>query len=992
MATPGARPGTARARPDTFTYSVPPELDGRLAAGHAVIVPFGKRRTTGIVVALRRHTPVERTREVEGLVDAAPWLTPERIALARWLAAYYLAPFFDCLRLMLPPGALKEALRYRRTDAPIRADDGISDAELAVLGRFGRRRVLSEAAIRRGLSAAHARGLARALVDLTARGLIAPEGDDAPRRAGQRSERTVRLLVEDGAAWLPRLRALKPSPRADVLAYLSRPDVALPTPAEVAAAAGVSDAVVFGVVQAGLAIQTAPARLLATEVVPARVDALAAEALPGELGAARLLRALAAAPAPLPWDEAAALGGGEAAIAPLLARGLARAVEVPPAIAPTVRGARAREAELAARRAAPHAAALAFVAAEGGVAMARHVTAATAATARTLAELEAAGLVALGDRRVWRDPLAGAERQAPREIALTEGQRQAWEVVRSLLGEATWAAGLRGLPPVSFAARAPVCLVHGVTGSGKTELYLKAIEHVLFQGRQAIVLVPEIALTAQTIGRFAGRFLDRVGLWHSHMTDGERADTWQRALDGRLDVIVGSRSAVFAPLPRLGLIVVDEEHADAYKQGQTPRYHARDVASRRAALTGSLVMLGSATPSVESMWEAMRGHYRLVELPRRVAAPDPRAWRVGAAGGEGAGGAPLAAPPDVALPPVRVVDMREELRSGNATMFSRALRSALADVLAAGEQAILFLNRRGSATSVLCRDCGHLMACPRCDVPLTLHAAPSGGEVLRCHYCGHAEAPPMLCPCCASARIKRFGAGTERVEQATLELFPGVRTLRWDADTTTKRGSHAALLARFAGGRADVLIGTQMITKGLDLPLVTLVGVISADTALHFPDFRATERAYQILSQVAGRAGRSEAGGQVIFQTYDPDNAAIRYAANHDYAGFYAREIAFRERHRYPPWAKLVRLEIAAPTDKAAERSAKALAGELKEAIARLGLPATDLIGPSPAFFRRLRGKSRWTIVVRSLDPYPLLAAVALPPGWRVDVDPIDVL
>ncbi len=579
-------------------------------------------------------------------------------------------------------------------------------------------------------------------------------------------------------------------------------------------------------------------------------------------------------------------------------------------------------------------AALDYLAAAGDSAPVVDVTAASGATRSLLGRLVRAGLVVVGREAVWRDPLAARSWPPAPAPVLSADQGAAW---RQLAG---W------LDETPRPGRARVALIHGVTGSGKTELYLRAIEHVLARGQQAIVLVPEIALTPQAVARFAARLGPGVGLLHSALRHGERLDTWRRARTGELQVIIGSRSATFAPLPRLGLVVIDEEHAESYKQDVTPRYHARAVAVRRAALTGSAVILGSATPAVETWHAAASGRFRRLDLPRRVAPP----------------AAPGQPPTWVPLPPVRVVDMRSELRAGHTGIFSRLLLDGLATTLAAGEQAILFLNRRGSNTFVLCRDCGHVRTCPRCELPLTFHGA---DQDLVCHHCHHREPPPAMCPHCAGPHIRYFGAGTQRVESTVQNLFPSARVLRWDADTTRQRGAHEALLERFASGEADVLVGTQMVSKGLDLPNVTLVGVVLADTALSLPDFRAAERTFQMLTQVAGRAGRAGRPGRVVFQTYRPDTAAIQAAAKHDAARFYGQELAFRAAHRYPPFARLARLEHWAASDRAAQKACDGLARQLRANIDRLGLAETDLIGPAPAFFHHLRGQVRWQLVLR---------------------------
>lgn len=904
---PGAgRPAAQLGRDATFHYAIPPELEDQVAPGQLVWVPFGRRRLQGIVIALATTSPVERNRDILAVVDPRPALAPADIALARWLNAHYLAPFFECLRLFLPPGGLgQDERRFARTDRPALTEAlrALSPEEQQVFGLFTGARDLSEDQVRarlrgQGRAAPPAATIDAALDSLVQAGWLAAETHLADPRTRPKRVRVVQQLAFDPDEIDTRLRSIRKRRAADVLAYLRRPEAELPTVDEVVQATGCPRSVLADLAERGLVAPDPDYVLLA------------------------------------------------------------------------VRGVHAREAELALRGVEVHAAVLDGLAALGGTATLPQLRAVTPAPQKCLAELERVGLIHLGEEQVWRDPLAGLDLEPAPAPELTEDQAKVWPAIARMLGQGSWAA-VR--PLVSFSTRPKVALVHGVTGSGKTELYLRAIEQVLDQGRQALVLVPEIALTAQQVRRFASRFPGRVGVWHSELSDGERRDTWHRAQSGLLDVIIGSRSAVFAPLARLGLIILDEEHADAYKQDRTPRYHARDVAIHRAALTGATVILGSATPMVESFWEAERGAYTLLALPRRVATslgsrtvPD---WGV--------------------LPPVHIVDMRAELRAGNISIFSRPLHQALAETLAAGGQAILYLNRRGNSTFVLCRDCGHVQSCPRCHSPLTWHSA---GGALVCHHCNLRSAPPMLCPACGSGRIRYFGAGTERVEEVAREAFPEARIIRWDADTTGKRGAHEAILARFVGGRADILVGTQMIAKGLDLPRVTLVGVVSADTGLHFPDFRSSERSFQLLSQVAGRAGRSTLGGQVILQTYAPEHPAIVSAAAHDYAGFYRREIAFRAENRYPPFSRLVRLLFLAPTPRAAREESERMAQLLRGRIERLGLAETGVIGPAPAFFARERGRARWQLLVRSPDPHALLAEVAFGPGWRVDVDPVDVL
>lgn len=631
-----------------------------------------------------------------------------------------------------------------------------------------------------------------------------------------------------------------------------------------------------------------------------------------------------------------------------------------------------------------------------------------------LRALQSAGLVRLTEAVKYRDPLAGrlyAQTTAP---SLTDDQEGVWRQIASIAypaepfddspgtdrlpdGQAELAQGGSATsspeittPARTFSLRAgrmldsPKFLLHGVTGSGKTEIFLRAISATLRAGKEAIVLVPEIALTPQTVARFAGRFPGLVTVIHSGLSQGERFDVWRRVKAGEFPIVVGPRSALFAPLRNLGLIIIDEEHESSYKQSAeawgsfTIFYDARAVAHRLADMTGSTLIMGSATPSMESYFAAQdqdAGHgLTLLEMPRRVL-------------GHSNEGATLYAE----LPPVEIVDMRQELRAGNRSILSRNLQAELHATLDRGEQAILFLNRRGTRTFVLCRDCGHVMQCNRCDVPLTYH---DRAEVLICHHCNRRNPIPTHCPECDSKRIKYFGSGTQRLEELVSEIAPRARILRWDADTTARRGSHEEILRQFANHEADVIVGTQMIAKGLDLPLVTLVGVVAADSALYLPDFRSAERTFQLLTQVAGRAGRSERGGRVILQTYTPDHYAIQAAAQHDFQTFYQREICFRREHGYPPLQRLLRLVYWDKKLEKAESAALEMAQNLRHRLTAQGLgDATHhVLGPAPAFFPRFRGYYRWQILIKSPQPAGLLGDMPIPFGWRVDVDPISLL
>ncbi|MCB0071227.1 MAG: primosomal protein N', partial [Caldilineaceae bacterium] len=546
-------------------------------------------------------------------------------------------------------------------------------------------------------------------------------------------------------------------------------------------------------------------------------------------------------------------------------------------------------------------------------------------------------------------------------------------------------------------------LLHGVTGSGKTEIYLRAIDAALARNRQALVLVPEIALTPQTVARFAGRFPGRVTVIHSELSTGERYDVWRLVRQGEFDIVIGPRSALFAPLARLGLIIIDEEHESSYKQNAeewgsfTVFYDARAVATQLAAITQSALIMGSATPSMESYYAMQQGRLTLLEMPNRVlghrehvaqeqveVAPSPAA--------SVPQDQPDHAQPTVyaELPPVEIVDMRQELRAGNRSIFSRSLSAELQTTLSAGEQAILFLNRRGTATFIMCRDCGAVSECPLCATPLTYHER---AQTLICHHCNRRYPIPQTCPECDSKRIKFFGSGTQRVEEYVHQIVPQARVVRWDADSVARKGQHAAILREFVEQRADVMVGTQMIAKGLDLPMVTLVGVVAADVGLYLPDFRSSERTFQLLTQVAGRAGRSARGGRVVVQTYTPEHYAIQAAAQHDYAAFYARELLFREEHGYPPVQRMARLIFWHKNEAKAQAESERMALVLRRrAEGLLFRGDLDILGPAPAFFSRYRGYFRWQILLRAENPSALLAGLDIPFGWRIDIDPVSVL
>ncbi|VAW40940.1 Helicase PriA essential for oriC/DnaA-independent DNA replication, partial [hydrothermal vent metagenome] len=660
----------------------------------------------------------------------------------------------------------------------------------------------------------------------------------------------------------------------------------------------------------------------------------------------------------------------------------------------------------------------------------------TKATITHLRKLVKLDLIRFGSEEVWRDPLADRDFVPAEPPTLTADQTRVWgrikiqmlladeqeaseQVASMQVASGKWASEqVDASPPHLFtpsphdaciahpftpspphpatpSPNTPI-LLHGVTGSGKTEIYMRAIEYAINEGKQAIVLVPEIALTPQTVRRFAARFPGRVAVLHSRLTEGERYDTWRRARQGLFDIVVGPRSALFTPLPNLGVIVLDEEHDPSYKQTPPvppPYYHTRDAAIALAKIIGATVIMGSATPDIVTYHHAQSGRFRLLELQKRVMGHRQRiesqATRLQLENlYQHDGGDPDDAL-TIPLPPIKIVDLRQELRAGNRSIFSRALEKAITETLDRGEQAILFLNRRGSATFVICRDCGYTATCPRCDMPLTYHR---GNMMLVCHHCGRREPHQTECPVCQSKRIRYFGLGTEEVAKRVQQRWQSARVVRWDRDTTAGRNTHETLLSSFINQEADILVGTQMIAKGLDLPFVTLVGVISADVSLGLPDYRTGERAFQVLAQVAGRAGRGLLGGRVIIQTYQPGHYAIQAAAEHDFASFYIDEIRFRTQHSLPPFRRMAKLLLIDPVDARGRQEAEALAKGLRLHIRQKALAASEVLGPVPPFFNRIDGRFRWQIIVRSPDPNRLLADFPIPQRWMVDIDPVSTL
>ncbi|HVP05018.1 MAG TPA: primosomal protein N' [Dehalococcoidia bacterium] len=811
----------------TFTYRIPDSL-AHVRTGHAVYVPFGARTLQGIVMAVTETPAFADARDIEGIIDEEPLVSPQRLAVAQWLSEHYLAPLFDCVTLMLPAGFKRKPLTFLRAAfwAPDSMPGDLSEAERAVLDAIAERGEIDAEEGKRAV-----KGGVRAVASLVKRGLVARTYRLARPSVAEKHVPHLRLLIGDEEA-RSQARALGESGR--------KPD---------------------------------------------QRRAVVLEALTDE--------------GPMPLSRARTLG----------------------------------------------------------------------LTPAMLRDLQAEGIAAVEDVQVLRDPLAGREyaRRAPPR--LTADQQRATDAICAALGVRTGALTHddAGLDP-----GARTFLLHGVTGSGKTEVYLAALDRAVALGKRAIVLVPEIALTPQTLRRFAERFPGRVAVMHSELSLGEHFDIWHAVRAGRYDVVIGPRGALFAPQPDLGLVIIDEEHEWTYKQQEgSPRYHARLAAEHLCRAAGAALVLGSATPDVESRFRAEEGSTTLLELPERLVREDD--------------GRVHPAP----LPEVDVIDLREELKAGNRSIFSRELAAAIRRALDADEQVMLFLNRRGTASFLQCRDCGHVPECRSCASALTYHAPQ---QKLVCHYCGRTYPMPPRCPNCGGNRLRQVGLGTERVEEAVREEFRGARTVRWDRDVTRGRDAHEAILARFLAHEADILIGTQMIAKGLDIPLVTLVGVVSADIALHFPDFRAGERTFQLLEQVAGRAGRGPKGGRVIIQTYTPDHYAIVATADHNYHSLYAHEIEFRRRMGYPPFGRLVRMTFAHTGFEYAQRQAAIMTRRLREEQERLGLPNLDVLGPAPAFVPRVRGRWRWNVILRGGDPAALIRDLPLPRGWTVDVDPLSVL
>ncbi|MDF2546844.1 MAG: priA [Anaerosolibacter sp.] len=531
------------------------------------------------------------------------------------------------------------------------------------------------------------------------------------------------------------------------------------------------------------------------------------------------------------------------------------------------------------------------------------------------------GLVKIEVIEKKRDPFGQTEIVAEKKIELTDEQNQ---VIQQVI-------------PSMMNFKYQPFLIHGITGSGKTEVYMQLIRKAIEQSREAIVLVPEISLTPQMIERFRSRFGNQIAVLHSKLSLGERYDEWNRIKRGEVKIAIGARSAVFAPFDNLGIIIVDEEHEHTYKSEQSPKYHAVEVAEFRCKQRNAILLLGSATPSLESYHKSEKGIYRMLSMENRYNQNK--------------------------LPDVHIIDMRAELQNGNKSVFSERLYREIHKNLEMGEQTILFLNRRGYSTFISCRSCGYVVKCPHCEISLTYH---KNSHFLSCHYCGYKQNPPQLCPKCNSKYIKYFGTGTEKIEKMTQELFPAAKISRLDLDTTSRKGSMEKIIREIRQGKVDIVIGTQMIAKGLDFPNVTLVGVIAADMSLNLPEFRAAERTFQLITQVAGRAGRGERLGRVIVQTYEPEHFAIQASQNHDFVSFYHQEIAVRESFNYPPFSQLINIMITGEKETDVIGLSNEYAAELKYALKNVDITEEIIFGPGPAALARINQKYRWQIIIKS--------------------------
>lgn len=983
---------------NTFHYRVPRDLQNVLRIGHLVEVEFGRRLAQGIVVGFDDQAPVDEVKPIISLVASEPVVWGWQIDLARWMSQQYLTPLNGCLRLMLPPGLTRWADVTVDINPRWDGNGRLTDLQQRIIDH------LKEKGDARG------RQLKRvfkkekwetAINQLVKRDVLRKASVLDPPRLKPKRIRTAELIAGEKQmnAKLPTLG--RASKAGDILLYLWRSADPLPPLDEVLEATNANEGHLQQLLDDGL-VTVQPATILVIGT---------GKGLPEEL--AELL--------PLSLREfeenltAESAEGAEKKIEALQKAGHIHLVRQPWTVSLAIAPEKVLPAVMAYRKGEKYLAILRLLAREAQAVNLTDIYAELDVSIGYLRKLVKLDLIRFGSEEVWRDPLADRDFMPAEPPPLTKDQSWVWGRVRvSMMNmedgrniaipaqseAAPWEVEEPALPSAPLANEDELLikpfLLHGVTGSGKTEIYMRAISYALTLGRTAVVLVPEIALTPQTVRRFSARFPGRVAVLHSRLTDGERYDTWRRARAGLFDIIVGPRSALFAPLPNVGVIIMDEEHDPSYKQTPPvppPYYHTRDVAIALCRQLGATLIMGSATPDVVTYHRAQGGRYQLLELQKRVMGHRQRIESQARRLQLISHYQQQTDDPDdaltIPLPPIQVVDLRQELRAGNRSIFSRALERAITETLDRGEQIILFLNRRGSSTFVLCRDCGHIMKSPRTDIPLTLHR---GQRMLVDHQSGYREPIPEICPICGSKRIRYFGLGTEGVEEQVRQRWPEARVTRWDRDTTAGRNTHQNLLASFINQEADILIGTQMIAKGLDLPFVTLVGVISADVSLALPDYRTGERAFQVLAQVAGRAGRGLLGGRVIIQTYKPEHYAIQAAAEHDFASFYIDEIKFRTQHGLPPFRRLAKLVYVDPINDRGQREAEKLAKGLRVHIRNLRLTNTEILGPVPPFFNRLDGRYRWQIILRTPSPNRVLDAFPVPPNWMVDIDPVSTL
>jgi primosomal protein N' (replication factor Y) len=960
----------------TFHYHLPAQLVNQIQPGHLVAVPFRTQQLSAVVVGLSDKSPVAETKPVAAILDPIPVLSPAQISLACWLSREYLAPLATCIKYFLPPGSgrkpefvLKPTSQANHTSETLNAPEQIL---LTYLRQHGLVR-LEEVEP----------GAAEALI---AKGLARREATLGKPRIGPKVDRMVELIIPPDEVELVLPTLGRRSKQAEILLHLVDLDDPLPQLSEVLAQVGCSKGPVKSLANKGW-VEIIPKQTWLDIPPSLRTGAKSLDELTKTVAEQQVIGYLIGQGQPVSLDDVLTdTQTDRTVVNGLISKGVLSRFDEPERITLTLSPDKLTEAIIELRGSHKQADVLRLLAAEDGPVWIGWIYAQTEANLQILRDLTEAHLISMDEVRRWRDPLAGRSFTLDTPPQLTDDQQAVWQTIVGQWPEANSS-------PRPF-------LLHGVTGSGKTEIYLRAIAAARRAGQGAIMLVPEITLAAQTVERVGARFPGQVAVWHSALSPGERYDTWERVRAGELPIVVGPRSALFAPVNNLGVIIVDEEHEPAYKQrDRAPLFHAREAALELGRLSQALVIMGSATPDVATYRKAERGEFKLLSLPNRIlahtkhVAVQQKLIKQIRRGGIESKISTMPQPSafvSLPLPPVEVVDMREELKAGNRTIFSRALQDGIRETLKREEQVILFLNRRGTASFVICRDCGYVMACPRCETTLTYHAS---SELMVCHYCGYRNQTPESCPECHSQRIRYFGLGTQRVEEAINKMFPKAQTIRWDWDTTRQKGSHDVFLQHFVAGRANVMVGTQMVAKGLDLPLVTLVGVISADTALYLPDFRAAERTFQLLMQVAGRAGRSPLGGKVIVQSYNPDQVSIEAAANHDYEGFYRMELAFRREQRYPPFKRLALLQYVGPGPDRSAADARKLAERLRRHVERQGLPAVEIIGPTPSYVRRVRHQFRWHILIRAGDPAAVLRPLLpLPRGWKADIDPVTLL